>query len=150
VGGSSVRQWLGDSLYHDVKLFSNFQSKVDVAKQYGVIKGILWHQGESDANQKDIPKHEQRLEELFSRFRDVTGNKNLPVFIAELGSFAKNKSNFLLLNETLHNYSAKDKNSFIISTKDLKDKGDSLHFNSKGQRSMGKRFAEAYIDKFSK
>jgi hypothetical protein len=145
VGGSSVRQWLGDSLYRNVKLFSNFKAKAELAKQYGTIKGILWHQGESDANDKDIPLHEQRITKLFTRFRAVAGNNDLLVLIGELGSFSVNKSNFLLLNEILHNYSAKDKNSFVISTKDLKDKGDSLHFNSKGQRMMGKRFANAYL-----
>jgi Carbohydrate esterase, sialic acid-specific acetylesterase len=145
VGGSSVRQWLGDSLYRNVKLFSNFKAKAELGKQYGTIKGILWHQGESDANDKDIPLHEQRITELFSRFRAVAGNNELPVLIGELGTFSVNKPDFLLLNKALHNYSAKDKNSFVISTKDLKDKGDSLHFNSKGQRTMGKRFANAYL-----
>lgn len=145
VGGSSVRQWLADSLYRNVKLFSNFKAKAELAKQYGTIKGILWHQGESDANEKDIPMHEQRITELFSKFRAVAGNIDLPVFIGELGSFSVNKTNFSLLNETLRNYSATDKNSFLISTEDLKDKGDSLHFDSKGQRLMGKRFANAYL-----
>src|SRR6186997_3148776 len=55
VGGSSISQWLGDSVYRNVKLFSNFLSKLEIAKQNGIIKGILWHQGESDATEKDIP-----------------------------------------------------------------------------------------------
>jgi hypothetical protein len=148
IGGSSVRQWLGDSLYRNVKLFSNFKAKVELANHFGTIKGILWHQGESDANEKDIPKHEQRLNELFTRFRVTVGNNSLPILIGELGSFSKNKSEFLKLNETLHHYSSTDKNSFVISTKDLKDKGDSLHFNSAGQRTMGKRFANVYLDNF--
>src|SRR6187200_1290736 len=69
VGGSSIRQWLGDSVYRDVKLFSNFLAKVEIAKQNGIIKAILWHQGESDANENDIPLHKQRLGLLFSKFR---------------------------------------------------------------------------------
>src|SRR5690554_1837837 len=48
VGGSSISQWLGDSTHRDVQLFSNFLEKVEIAKKEGVIKGILWHQGESD------------------------------------------------------------------------------------------------------
>jgi hypothetical protein len=148
VGGSSVRQWLGDSVYRGVKLFSNFKTKVEIAKLHGTIKGILWHQGESDANENDIPLHEQRLSELFSKFRATVGDNNLPVLMGELGSFSKNKENFVQINNILHNYAAKDKNSFVISTKDLKDKGDSLHFNSKGQRMMGKRFAETYLKNF--
>ena len=145
VGGSSIRQWLGDSVYRDVKLFSNFLAKVEIAKQNGIIKGILWHQGESDANEKDIPLHKERLGLLFSKFRAAIGNNELPVLLGELGSFSENPVNFNLINKAIHDYAAGDKNSAVISTKDLKDKGDHLHFDSKGQRTMGKRFAEAYL-----
>jgi len=145
VGGSSIRQWLGDSTYRNVKLFSNFLSKVEIAKQNGVIKGILWHQGESDANEKDIPLHKQRLRALFSKFRSAIGNNEVPVLLGELGSFSENPEDFNLINKAIHEYAAEDKNSSVISTKDLKDKGDHLHFDSKGQRTMGNRFAEAYL-----
>ena len=148
VGGSSIKQWLGDSLYRNVKLFSNFLSKVEIAKQNGIIKGILWHQGESDANEKDIPLHQQRLSLLFSKFRTAVGNNELPVLLGELGSFSENPVNFNLINKAIHEYAATDKNSSVVATKDLKDKGDHLHFNSKGQRTMGKRFAKAYLKMF--
>jgi len=145
VGGSSIRQWLGDSVYRNVKLFSNFLSKVEIAKQNGIIKGILWHQGESDANEKDIPLHKQRLHLLFSKFRAEIGNNELPVLLGELGSFSNTQANFDSINKVIHEYASEDKNTLVISTKDLKDKGDHLHFNSKGQRTMGKRFAKAYL-----
>jgi hypothetical protein len=146
VGGSSIRQWLGDSVYRNVKLLSNFIRKVEIAKQNGIIKGILWHQGESDANEKDIPLHKERLHLLFSKFRDEVGNNELPVLLGELGTFSENPLNFNLINKAIHDYVAEDKSSRVISTKDLKDKGDNLHFNSKGQRTMGKRFAKAYLN----
>src|SRR6188508_2031848 len=141
VGGSSISQWLGDSVYRNVKLFSNFLSKLEIAKQNGIIKGILWHQGESDANEKDIPLYKQRLHVLFSKFRSAIGNNELPILIGELGSFSNNPADFNLINKAIHDYAAEDKNSAVISTKDLKDKGDHLHFDSGGQRTMGKRFA---------
>ena len=149
VGGSSISQWLGDSLYRNVKLFSNFLAKVEMAKQYGTIKGILWHQGESDANEKDIPYYKERLQKLFTKFRSAVGNNNLPVLMGELGSFSKDKEHFSLINKEINDYSLQDKYTAIISTRDLKDKGDSLHFNSKGQRAMGRRFAEVYLKKFN-
>jgi hypothetical protein len=148
VGGSSISQWLGDSVYRNVKLFSNFLSKLEIAKQNGIIKGILWHQGESDANEKDIPLYKQRLHLLFSKFRSAIGNNELTVLLGELGSFSENPVNFNLINKAIHEYASEDKNSAVISTKDLKDKGDNLHFNSNGQRTMGKRFAKAYLNMF--
>jgi Carbohydrate esterase, sialic acid-specific acetylesterase len=148
VGGSSISQWMGDSVFRKVKLLSNFLAKVEIGKQYGIIKGILWHQGESDANEKDIPHYGERLSMLFTKFRSAVGNANLPVLLGELGSFSKDKDHFGLINNAIHEYSLQDKNTSVISTSDLKDKGDSLHFNSKGQRMMGRRFAEAYLKEF--
>ena len=148
IGGSSISQWLGDSLYRNVKLFSNFKEKVELANRYGIIKGILWHQGESDANERNIPKYEERLAVLFSKFRETIGSNNLPVLMGELGSYSNNKNNWLLINQSIHNYSAKDKYTTVISTSDLQHKGDTVHFNSKGQRMMGKRLAEAYLSNF--
>lgn len=144
VGGSSLTQWLNDSVFRGVKLFSNFLDKVETGKQYGIIKGILWHQGESDANEKDIPLYKQRLVQLFSKFRLATRNNELPVLLGELGSFSDNPVNFSLINKAILEYASEDKNSRVISTSDLKDKGDHLHFDSKGQRMLGRRFAEAY------
>jgi hypothetical protein len=148
IGGSSISQLLGDSLYRNVKLYSNFLSKVEIAKQYGVIKAILWHQGESDANEKNIPLYKDRLATLFAKFRSAVGESNLPVLMGELGSFSKDKEHFSLINKAIHEYSSSDNKTAVISTGDLKDKGDSLHFDSKGQRMMGKRFADAYLKKF--
>jgi Carbohydrate esterase, sialic acid-specific acetylesterase len=148
IGGSSVSQWLGDSLYRNVKLYSNFTEKVGIAKKYGIIKGILWHQGESDANEKNIPLYQERISKLFIKFRAAVGNNDLPILLGELGAFSKNKQYFALINKAIHNYALQDKNTAVISTSDLKDKGDSLHFNSKGQRLMGKRFAAVYVNKF--
>jgi hypothetical protein len=65
------------------------------------------------------------------------GNNELPVLLGELGSFSENPVNFNLINKAIHEYAAEDKNSSVISTKDLKDKGDHLHFDSKGQRNDG-------------
>ena len=82
---------------------------------------------------------------MFSKFRTAVGNNELAVLIGELGSFSEDPANFSLINKAIHEYAADDKNSRIISTKDLKDKGDHLHFNSKGLRTMGKRFAKEYL-----
>ena len=148
IGGSSISQWLGDSLYRGVKLMSNFISKVEIAKQYGTIKAVLWHQGESDANTRNIPLYKDRLTTLFTKFRNTVGNNNLPILLGELASFSKNPEQFKSVNQSIHDYAEQDKKSAFIVTGDLKHKGDSLHFNSAGQRKMGERFAKAYLDKF--
>ena len=148
IGGSSISQWLGDSLYRDVKLLSNFREKVQIGKNYGTLKGVLWHQGESDANPRDIPRYKERLSELIKTFRTLAGNETLPVIMGELGSFSTNSMQWQSINQAIGSYAAEDKNTAVISTADLKHKGDSIHFDSEGQRTMGQRFAKAYLEKF--
>lgn len=150
IGGSAISQWLGDSTYRDVKLLSNFKEKVAIGQQYGVIKGILWHQGESDASEKRIPFHTQNLNKLFGMFRSVIGVKNLPIILGELGSYSKTNDNWQKLNQQLREYVSKDRYSTIVQTQDFKHKGDDIHFDSAGQRTLGERFALAYLLKFNK
>lgn len=145
VGGSSIYQWLGDSIHRDVPLLTNFEEKVKFGKNIGQLKGILWHQGESDANKKNVIDYEKRLSELFTKFREIADNNELPILTGELGAFSKNK-NFKNINNQIKDY-ALTHDLILIKTSDLTHKGDKLHFNSTGQRLMGQRFADGYIRK---
>jgi len=146
VGGSSIGQWLGDSLYREVQLFSNLKNKIDFAKQYGTVKGILWHQGESDSSSELIPGYGENLEELISEIRIAAGSSELPFLIGELGAFAipERQIRWDSINQIIHTVAAKDDNAFVIGTDDLETKGDSIHFNSAAQRSIGWRFARIF------
>lgn len=146
VGGSAIHQWLGDSLYRDVQLLSNLKNKVDFAGKYGVIKGILWHQGENDAKPERIAVHEENLKKLIATFRTIAGNNHLPFLMGELGSFRKApfQNKYDSINHILHAVAGSDENSFVIGTDDLKCKQDSIHFNAAGQRILGWRFARRY------
>jgi len=146
VGGSSIGQWLGDSLFRNVQLLSNFKDKVSFAKQYGTIKGILWHQGGNDATPDLIPKYKQSLKKLISKFRNIVGNEHLPFLISELGFFRapEYQNNLDSINAIIHIVANSNKNTFVIGTDDLECKADSIHFNSAAQRSIGWRFARIF------
>ena len=148
VGGSSIRQWIDDSTHRNVQLLSNFKEKVEIAKKYGTIKGILWHQGESDANQKRIPLYRDNLNILFNKLRTIVNNPQLPIVMGELGSFSKDPISFEAINSIIRNYPQTDPFASFIKTGDLTHKGDSLHFNSVGQRTMGERYANEFWGKF--
>lgn len=146
VGGSSIQQWLGDSTHRNVRLMSNFRSKVNFANQYGIVKGILWHQGESDAKPELIPRYKGQLEKLISEFRIIAGSDDLPFLTGELGSFRapeyQDKKDSI--NIIIHKVADGDDNTFVITTDDLQCKNDSVHFNASAQRSIGRRFARMY------
>jgi len=148
VGGSSTSYWLNDSIFNGVHLKSNFIEKVELAKKYGSLKGILWHQGESDAFEGKIPSYENNLKELFTFFREYAENDSLPIMMGELGTYPIKeimKNNWSLINEIIHQVADTDKNCSLILTSDLKPKADFIHFDSKSQRILGKRYADKFI-----
>jgi hypothetical protein len=148
VGGSSVFQWLNNEDHRGVSLLSNFNQKVALAKKQGVIKGILWHQGERNANAEDLPLYSDALLSLFSKFRTMVQNEDIPIVMGELGRFAEpvEKAGFFNdINTILGKIAEKDGRLFLVSSEGLDHKGDHLHFNSAAQRELGKRYAEIMI-----
>lgn len=144
VGGSSISQWLNDSIHREVKLFSNFKQKAELGMRFGTVKGILWHQGESDAKTKEAPLYQIKVSELFYQFRKIIGNQETTVVIGQLGSYSTNPL-WSKINDHIKYYVSTDQYSGMINTQDLKDKGDKVHFNSEAQRLMGERFANEFI-----
>lgn len=141
VGGSSIKQWINNENHRDVKLLDNFIEKVNIGNDSGTIKGIIWHQGERDANNNGIENYPENLIQLFSKFREIVNKPNLPILIGELGAFSNDNQNWQRINDIINSYSEIDNNCSVISTSDLQDKGDKIHFNSEAQRTMGERFA---------
>ena len=150
VGATPIVLWLEDRQHRGVQLLTNFREKTELARMHGTIKGVLWHQGESDSNERDIPFYKERLTELFSRFRKFAGDDQLPVILGELGLHDKNAENRSRINEIIHEYAAEDPRSAVVPTTDLPHLGDSTHFNSEALRTMGERFARTYLNSFVK
>jgi hypothetical protein len=144
VGGSSIEQWLGDSTYRGVTLYSNFIGKARAAMQSGMIKGLLWHQGESNAGARSYKNYRENLQVFFGRIRKDINQPDLPVYAGKLGSFLKKASNpnAEAVNKDLELLSSSYKNFHVISTSDLTPNTDTIHFDSRSQREMGKRFAK--------
>lgn len=148
VGGSPIEKWIKDLPHRKINLYSNFKEKLELGKQYGNIKAILWHQGESDANASGISNRDQNLKTLFGSFRKDIGNQKLPILIGEIGSFSKEPELWAEINKANYKYIQEDKYADIVETADLKDNGDKVHFDGESQREMGKRFAKKYIKRF--
>lgn len=145
VGGSSIGQWINDESFRNVTLLSNFKEKVEIGKKYGKIKGVLWHQGENDATAKEtIAIYDEQLRKLFTLFRNETDNQTLPIFLGKLGTYSKTDESWQEINSKIEDFIKTDSNVYLIRTNDLKHKGDNVHFNSEGQREIGKRFAKKF------
>lgn len=147
VGGSSIKQWIDDQMHREVRLLSNFSQRLKAAQAYGVLKGILWHQGEADAHKEEnLQAYPENLKTLFNKLRKIAFNESLPIVVGKLGSFASNQGSWDRINASIEAYTLSDENCGLVETSDLEDKGDKIHFNSDAQRALGRRFAEAMLN----
>jgi lysophospholipase L1-like esterase len=114
------------------------------AQRYGVIKGILLHQGESDTGDEDWPKnvkivYDRLLKELNLKEEDV------PLLAGEVVS---NEEGGLCYshNEIIKKLPEVIKNSYVISSEGCPSKNDGYHFNTEGYRILGKRYGETMLE----
>lgn len=147
VGGSSVENWASDSVFNEVRLLSNFKEKAAYAKQSGIIKGILWHQGESDATPEKIASYKTKLQELFDHFREYIGNDSLPIILGELGTYSVSETRKMYwdsVNTIIRSIPENDPDCYVISSDGLTPNDDFIHFNSASQRELGRRYAQKF------
>jgi sialate O-acetylesterase len=88
-GGTSMDQWSpdlrdkgGDSLYG--------AAIRRIRAVGGKVRGILWYQGESDANPRVAGEFQNKFERLVAAFRADTGQPDLPFYFVQIGRFISN------------------------------------------------------------
>lgn len=136
VGGTPIERWVpgGD-------LFKAAVARAKDAAKSGVVVGIIWHQGESNAaNEKDV--YAGKLKLVVEGFRKELGLPALPFVAGTLGDFVKNNIN---VNAALMSLPAAVPKTACIEATGLKHKGDNLHFDAPAQREMGHRYADAML-----
>ena len=78
-GGTTLDQWKEGSL-----LFDNAIYQARLAMRTSHLVAILWHQGESDSNERVAPVYRQRLEEMIAAFRREPGFDGIPFLVGGL------------------------------------------------------------------
>jgi sialate O-acetylesterase len=83
-GGTSMDQWspelrdkMGDSLYG-----ATYRR---VLAAGGKVRGVLWYQGESDANPKVVGAYAEKFEKLIAAFRSDFQQPELPFYYVQIG-----------------------------------------------------------------
>ena len=143
VGGTPLSRWVkGGDLYEQAV------SRAKIAMEYGTLKGVLWHQGESDTNNKEnAASYETRLSGMFSALRQDLNAPNLPIVVGQLGEFlTPNGYPFVVQVRTaIAHIPADVPNAGFADSKGLGNKGDNLHFSADAQEEFGRRFAASMI-----
>lgn len=142
VGGTPLTRWeRGGDLY------SNAVHRARLAMHDGTLKGILWHQGESDSGtEAGANAYGERLGRMIQDIRKDLNTPDLPFVAGQLGEFlytrGPDKTPYArIVNERLAELPAKVPHSACAKSSGLKHKGDQLHFDADSQREFGKRYA---------
>lgn len=130
-GGTSINLWNPDSEFYKEAVM-----RTKTAMRYGILKGILWHQGESDVSEYEsyLPK----LLELIQSLRSDLGIPNLPFIAGQLSDDKPQRQGF---NKMILELPKKMDNTGVVKT-DNTSTFDSTHFDSASQRLLGERYAK--------
>lgn len=147
VGGSGIDSWKPGS-------GENYQAAIErcrKAMMNGTLKGIIWHQGETDCTEKGYPVYSDKLINLIDGFRKDLGNAHLPFVAGELPAFQKQQPDSTKqlrehpyvdrMNAAINSLKGKVDNYDVVSADNTDHRGDHLHFNTVSARLMGKRYA---------
>ena len=142
VGGSPLSRWeKGGDLY------TATVRRAREATKLGVLRGILWMQGEKDAKDLALAKsYAKRLDAMVSDLRRDFEMPELP-FVAALPcaelAGRGDRPGAELVSESLRELPRRVRHTATVDSTGLKSTGDQTHFSTESQRELGRRYAEA-------
>lgn len=142
-GGTAINEWQkGGTLY------DNAITQTISACKTSTLKGILWHQGESDTHTPtEAALYKGRLERFISDLLKDLDISGIPIIFGQLGEFLKDNQthqSYDIINQVQLEMSHSEPNYGFVTTEGLKHRGDILHFDSASQRELGVRYARCY------
>jgi hypothetical protein len=137
VGGTSLDKWkVGGELY------AAAVARTREAMKCGKLAGILWHQGESDKTHEQLMTYGDRFAAMIGQLRKDLDAGDVPVVMGELGRFRPAHTGF---NAALPDISRRVPLCTYVTSEDLADRGDRLHFDAPSQRIFGQRYAAGFL-----
>lgn len=145
-GGSSITKWKAGEWFEQTnsKPYDDAIRRTQTAMKDGVLKGIIWHQGEGDSNEENAQEYGTRLEALIQTLRKDLGVPDVPFIAGELATFYTSKNEYArIVNNELTRLPENVDNTACVSSGGLTPMQDGVHFDSRSARELGRRYAEA-------
>ncbi|PHQ32124.1 sulfatase-like hydrolase/transferase [Rhodopirellula bahusiensis] len=102
------------------------------------IRGMLWHQGESDSK-SSTGVYQRRLDELIVRIREDVGVPDLPIVVGEVFDNGKRDS----VRAAIQLVAAESSTVGLVSSEGTKTWDPGTHFDASSQLLLGERYAAA-------
>lgn len=149
VGGSPLDSWKPGVLYAPTNSYpwDDAIRRTKDAMQYGELKGILWHQGESDSKPELAESYETRLRNMIVHLRESLNAPKVPFIVGQLGQFDDVPWDASRNRIDAAHQSIGTNDSFVgfVRSKGLKHGGDKVHFDATSLREFGKRYADEFL-----
>jgi uncharacterized protein YqgV (UPF0045/DUF77 family) len=149
VGGSPIDAWKPGEFYAPTKShpWDDAMNRAHLALKAGMLKGILWHQGEADSIEPLASAYEGKLHDLIARLRKELGASDVPFVTGQMGKFVEAPwDEFKIKVDAVHQaLPSKVKLTAFASSEGLGHRGDKVHFDSPAYRELGKRYYEAFV-----
>jgi len=127
-GGTKIEQWAKGTHFYQEAVRRALE-----AKKTGTLKGILWHQGES--NNGNPQGYAEKLAQLVEDLRQDLGDQALPFVAGQI--IGPNE-----INDEISRLPELSPNTAVASSKDLKTM-DRWHFDARSMKELGQRYAAA-------
>lgn len=149
-GATGITQWQKN--YQGEDDFNLYEEAVKRAKialalnPGSKVKGIIWHQGESDNSKPKSDMYMQRLQQLVQDLRTDLGDSNIAFIAGEVGKW---RNRGLGVNPVIRQVKENIPHSEWVSSDGLTslnlEKNDP-HFDTYSQRTFGGRYADKALD----
>jgi hypothetical protein len=169
IGASAIQWWAPGVIDNDqinpvtglnYYLYDEAIARTNAARNYGVLKGVLWHQGEYNSVTNTTPDadpdgYAARLQTLVSNLRSSFGDPALPFVCGKLvpTSWVNESGATITYTElplraaveaALSDLPNQRTNTFCVDNSGLRGRGDQMiHFDAYSQRLLGQRYAAA-------
>ena len=135
-GGTGIGNWVPGS--SSDTLYNAALRRTRQALAYGELKGIIWHQGESNAS--TWSSYMASLKTMVEAFRKDLGKENLPFVAGEIHHY---HSNSMYFNKMIQAIAENIPNTAWVSAYGLTLNSDMLHHDRESQITLGERYGEA-------
>jgi len=140
--GSDLLSW--GKTYYDMLME---QVRAATEGKHVVYAGVLWMQGEADAeSMEESEQYFENLKLLIQRIRRDLRTPDCPFLFGLLRAF--DKPGCEIIRQAQLKVTKEIPGAFLISTEGLSTLQDNIHYDSKGQIELGRRFASAILTLF--
>ena len=137
--------WFVDKVKaYDGNPYNHLLQLAKISQKFGVIKGILLHQGETNTGDEKWPSYVNKI------YNDLMIDlaldpDNVPLLAGEVVG-EDNNGVCASMNPIINKLPATIPTAHVISSKGCDVKADKVHFNAEGYRKLGRRYAVKMLE----